>query len=297
MEKIVKCPKRQDCHYKLTPGSSNETSINLSNEIFKILMPEGAPSDTAIDVTFTVYKEDYIKALCYLVGRLPLYKTASGKSTEITYSSEFFTSQCDIINNFFGQNSEALYHAKLLNRGDGRIYLNDLNDNGFNVRRFLIESNTILIFYNDNNNLTLRIETGEELYNQHSTDTTDERENEILISEQKLTTFILKCVTELSNIDQLASMAKYITGDILYDTPITIASSEGDFALTGMFIEASEEKLTERNTPRVRWFNEQFNLKEHKVYLSTQWYGEGEYQLTLHNFINMLNTCYPGKFT
>lgn len=297
MEKIVKCPKRQDCHYKLTPGSSNETSINLSNEIFKILMPEGAPSDTAIDVTFTVYKEDYIKALCYLVGRLPLYKTASGKSTEIIYSSEFFTSQCDIINNFFGQNNEALYHAKLLNRGDGRIYLNDLNDNGFNVRRFLIESNTILVFYNDNNNLTLRIETGEELYNQHSTDTTDERENEILISEQKLTTFILKCVTELSNIDQLASMAKYITGDILYDTPIKIASSEGDFALTGMFIEASEEKLIERNTPRVRWFNEQFNLKEHKVYLSTQWYGEGEYQLTLHDFINMLNTCYPGKFT
>lgn len=297
MEKIVKCPKRQDCHYKLTPGSSNETSINLSNEIFKILMPKGAPSDTAIDVTFTVYKEDYIKALCYLVGRLPLYKTASGKSTEITYSSEFFTSQCDIINNFFGQNNEALYHAKLLNRGDGRIYLNDLNDNGFNVRRFLIESNTILVFYNDNNNLTLRIETGEELYNQHSTDTTDERENEILISEQKLTTFILKCVTELSNIDQLASMAKYITGDILYDTPIKIASSEGDFALTGMFIEASEEKLTERNTPRVRWFIEQFNLKEHKVYLSTQWYGEGEYQLTLHDFINMLNTCYPGKFT
>ena len=297
MEKIVKCPKRQDCHYKLTPGSSNETSINLSNEIFKILMPEGAPSDTAIDVTFTVYKEDYIKALCYLVGRLPLYKTASGKSSEITYSSEFFMSQCDIINNFFRQNNEALYHAKLLNRGDGRIYLNDLNDNGFNVRRFLIESNTILVFYNDNNNLTLRIETGEELYNQHSTDTTDERENEILISEQKLTTFILKCVTELSNIDQLASMAKYITGDILYDTPIKIASSEGDFALTGMFIEASEEKLTERNTPRVRWFNEQFNLKEHKVYLSTQWYGEGEYQLTLHDFINMLNTCYPGKFT
>ena len=296
MEKIVKCPKRQDCHYKLTPGSSNETSINLSNEIFKILMPEGAPSDTAIDVTFKVYKEDYIKALCYLIGKLPLYKTASGKSTEITYSSEFFTSQCDIINSFFGQNDEATYHANLLNRGDGRIYLNNLNDNGFNVRRFLIESNTILVFYNDNNNLTLRIETGEELYNKHSADTTDERDREILISEEKLTTFILKCVTELSNIDQLASMGKY-TGDILYDTPIKIASAEGGFTLTGMFIKTSEDKLLERNTPRVRWFNEQFNLNGHNVYLSTQWYGEGEYQLTLQGFINMLNTCYPGKFT
>ena len=38
---IIKYPKRQDCHYKLTPGSSNETSINLSYDIFYFLCPDG----------------------------------------------------------------------------------------------------------------------------------------------------------------------------------------------------------------------------------------------------------------
>lgn len=168
MEKIVKCPKRQDCHYKLTPGSSNETSINLSNEIFKFLKPEGAPTDIAVEVTFTVFKEDFVKALCYLMGKLPLYKTASGKSTEITYSNDFFVSQCEVINNFFGQNNTATYHANLLNRGDGRIYLNNLDDNGFNIRRFLIEANSVLTFINDSENFSVRLSSSSELFGMYS---------------------------------------------------------------------------------------------------------------------------------
>ena len=179
MEKIVKCPKRQDCHYKLTPGSSNETSINLSNEVFKVLRPEGTPTDVAVDVEFTIFKEDFVKALCYLMGKLPLYKTASGKSTEITYSNEFFGTQCDVINNFFGQSNTAIYHAKLLYREDGRIYLNDLNDNGFNVRRFLIEGNSVLVFLKEESNTILRIETGEEVFAMHTRSGADTLDNDI----------------------------------------------------------------------------------------------------------------------
>lgn len=38
---VIKYPKRQDCHYKLTKGSSNESSINLSADLFEFLIPDG----------------------------------------------------------------------------------------------------------------------------------------------------------------------------------------------------------------------------------------------------------------
>ena len=58
-KEIVKCPKRQDCHFKLTPGSSNETSINISNEVLRFICPTAKPGST-IPITFRLYKEDFI---------------------------------------------------------------------------------------------------------------------------------------------------------------------------------------------------------------------------------------------
>ena len=144
MEKIIKCPKRQDCHYKLTPGTSNETSINIPIEVYNYIRPTDVPIDKDVDISFNIYKDDYIKALCFIVNRLPLYKTGSARSTEVTYSTDLFTSYYKSILNFFGENASAIYHVKLLNRGDGRIYLKELNDNGFNLRRYLVESNSVL---------------------------------------------------------------------------------------------------------------------------------------------------------
>ena len=52
---IIKYPKRQDCHYKLTAGSSNETSINLSYDILCLLFPQGIMKGETRSITFKVY--------------------------------------------------------------------------------------------------------------------------------------------------------------------------------------------------------------------------------------------------
>ena len=297
MDTIVKCPKRQDCHYKLTPGSSGETSINLSNEVFRFLFPSGAPSGTPVDITFRVFKSDAIKALCFIVGKLPLYRTSSGGSTEIKYNTDFFTSEYNIISSFFGNNEEADYHVKLLNRDDGRIYLNGLDDNEFNIRHYLVESNTVLIFARENDTLFLRLEFGASLFEKYSATTSAAPQGEIIVSEKKLRNFILGCVKEFSKVDNLDSLKQYVVNPIATGSPIKIASADYGFSLTGMFIETTKENLEERNSDSERWYSDEFVLDGHTVYLSTQWNASGDYQLTLKDFLVMMNVCYPEKFT
>ena len=312
MEKIIKCPKRQDCHYKLTPGTSNETSINIPIEVYNYIRPTDVPIDKDVDISFNIYKDDYIKALCFIVNRLPLYKTGSARSTEVTYSTDLFTSYYKSILNFFGENASAIYHVKLLNRGDGRIYLKELNDNGFNLRRYLVESNSVLFFLKENNNLTLRLETGENTFKQYSIHNTENEVNKIIIAEKDLKTYIFETVKYLSEVDGLDSIIPYIASDIKPEVQIKISSSDNEdpnlqFSLTGMFIETTEEGLTERNInqetgkPKPRWFTEKFALDGHTVYLSSEWYGKEKdplgkrsYNLTLKDFNNMLVVCYPG---
>lgn len=296
MDRIIKCPKRQDCHYKLSPGSSGETSINLSNEVFQFLFPSGAPTGTPIDIAFRVFKSDAIKALCFIVGKLPLYKTSSSGSTVIEYNTDFFTSQYDIISSFFGDEEEADYHVKLLYREDGRIYLNGLDDNDFNIRHYLVESNTVLVFSRENDTLFLRLEFGTDLFEKYSV-LSAAHHGEIVVAEKKLRNFILECVKVFSKIDGLESVKGFVANPIQAGYPIKIASNDHGFSLTGMFIETTKENLEERNAESERWYSEEFVLDGHTVYLSTQWNATGDYQLTLNDFLVMMNVCYPGRFT
>ena len=142
---IIKYPKRQDCHYKLTKGSSNESSINLSADIFEFLIPNGMKKGESQSITFKLYRDDFIKALCFTVNHLPLYETRSSGATQIDFSYDFFASELYSITNFFS-GPIANYTATILYREDGRIYLKDLNNNGFNIRRFLIEDKTAMYF-------------------------------------------------------------------------------------------------------------------------------------------------------
>lgn len=118
-----------------------------------------------------------------------------------------------------------------------------------------------------------------------------------LISDKALTSFILRCVKELSNIDGLNSLIPYITSPISEGKPIKIASSEDGFSLTGMFLETTEEDRIARNEKLPRWFSDIFILDGHQVYLSTQWNGKGDYQLTKADFVKMLEVCYPNRFS
>ena len=126
---------------------------------------------------------------------------------------------------------------------------------------------------------------------------TDSNSNNTLISDKALTSFILRCVKELNNIDGLNSLIPYITSPISEGKPIKIASAEGGFSLTGMFLETTEEDRIARNEKLPRWFPDVFTLDGHQVYLSTQWNGKGDYQLTKADFIKMLEVCYPNRFS
>ena len=126
---------------------------------------------------------------------------------------------------------------------------------------------------------------------------TDSNSNNTLISDKALTSFILRCVKELNNIDGLNSLIPYITSPISKGKPIKIASAEGGFSLTGMFLETTEEDRIARNEKLPIWYPDVFTLDGHQVYLSTLWYGKGDYQLTKADFIKMLEVCYPNRFS
>ena len=123
------------------------------------------------------------------------------------------------------------------------------------------------------------------------------RSGKVIAFDYQLNSFILKCVKELSNIDNLNSLIPYMSSPIIEGKPIKIASDEDGFSLTGMFLETNEEDRVARNETIPRWFPDIFTLDGQQVYLSTQWNGKGDYQLTKEDFVKMLEVCYPNRFS
>ena len=88
---ITKYIKRQDCGFKLSPGNSGESSINLPNELFDLICPESLNPGEEKKITFKIFKDDYIKAICFIISKLPLYRSSSNSSTKIDYDYAVFT--------------------------------------------------------------------------------------------------------------------------------------------------------------------------------------------------------------
>lgn len=114
----------------------------------------------------------------------------------------------------------------------------------------------------------------------------------LIINEKKLTTFILSTVKFFDSIDKLDAIIPYASST----SPIKV-SKDGLFSLTGMFLESSIAEARKRNTVKIkRWFEDQFTLGERNVFLSTQWNANGDYQLTLDDFIKMIQCCYGTEY-
>ena len=159
--KILKYVHRQDSGFKLTAGKSGETGLNLSNEIFSLIDKGKMSLGEERDVTFIIHKEDYIKALCLIVLKLPLYQSSSKDSQVITDFNETLKLLLDRVNSFFGIKETVEYTVNLYYRTDGRIYLNNLRINKFSIRDFLVENNSIISFEeNVDGSLTLRVLSG-----------------------------------------------------------------------------------------------------------------------------------------
>lgn len=152
MQKLTKSVSRQDANFKLSPSSSNETSINLSNEISALI------SDESGNVSFTIYKDDFIKAISALCLLKKIYLKKDTIPSRISAIYETLSKQ---INAQFGDSDTSTYTIMHLKRDDGRSYFNDLKrPNGFNLRAFLVEKYSFLSFIKeDNGSLKLRLET------------------------------------------------------------------------------------------------------------------------------------------
>lgn len=152
MQELTKVVQRQDAFYKLSPSSSNETSINLSTEISSFI------SDESGEVTFTIYKEDLVKAISALCLIPKVYKK---KEQEPSKPFEIMTELYKLIDTEFGNSASAEYTVNHFKRDDGRSYFNNLKlPNGFNLRSFLVEQFSFIHFIKDDSGkLSIRLGT------------------------------------------------------------------------------------------------------------------------------------------
>lgn len=151
--KKIKFIKRQDSGFKLSYGNSGETSLNLSNEIFDFISQGTLSPGDERDITFRIYKEDYIKAMSFVIMKLPLYKSSSNYSNKVENYLDIFNELYSKIEEYFGSKKEAEYTVSLLYRSDGRIYLKGLRVNGFSIRDYLVENCSAIQFDNEGVNL------------------------------------------------------------------------------------------------------------------------------------------------
>ena len=171
MEQLRKIVQRQDAFLKLSPSSSNETSINLSTEVSNLIAIESG------NVTFRLYREDFIKAIGVICNLLPLYYKRSNP-VKADSVNEIFDMLWKEISNLFNQKEIAEYTVYHFKRDDNRYYLNQLSVNGFNLRHFLVETHSVLRFINNtDNSLDLRLDS---FFNSNDIDIDDFTEDEII---------------------------------------------------------------------------------------------------------------------
>ena len=156
MEKI-KFIKRQDSGLKLSAGNSGETSLNLSNEIFDFLSNNAMSLGEEKQLTFKIFREDYLKALGFIILKMPLYKSSSNSSEIVNDIVGTFQGLNNEISTYFGDSSIVDYPVTLFYRPDGRIYLKGLRRNNFSIRDYLVENHSAIKFTDENGSLNLRV--------------------------------------------------------------------------------------------------------------------------------------------
>lgn len=154
----IKYIKRQDSGFKLSYGNSGETSLNLSNEIFDFISQGNINRGEEKNITFKIYKEDCVKAMSFIIMKLPLYKSSSNSSNIVNNCLVTFGELYSSISTFFGNTRTADYTVTLFYRTDGRFYLKGLRVKGFSIRDYLVENYSALQFDDEEDGvLKLRI--------------------------------------------------------------------------------------------------------------------------------------------
>ena len=209
--KKLKFIKRQDSGFKLSSGNSGETSLNLSNEIFDFISQGTLSQGEERDVVFRIYKEDCIKAMSFIIMKLPLYRSSSNYSNRVDNYLSTFNELYSKIDSFFGNNDSAEYSVKLFYRTDGRIYLKGLRVNDFSVRDYLVENYSAIQFDDEGRGLlNLRILSDIEDNGEISEENFS---REDLLRQLSAATFLRKAlkivIEEDANLSKLEALNKY----------------------------------------------------------------------------------------
>ena len=297
---ITKFIKKQDSGFKLSAGNSGESSLNLSNEIVELLFPETINPGEEKEITFKIFKDDYIKAICFIISKLPLYRSSSNSSIKVNYDYAVFKELQDNVESIFGDNTQAIYKCTLLHREDGRYYLKGLKVKGFSIRNYLVENMSALVFDNANGEKTIRLLSN---VTDDMEATTIKVENKLILSESTMTQFVYNCVSYFSEKKEIwKNIDKYVAdaNSIKEGDSIKIFK-DGYFSLVGMFKCTTEDNIINYNTPRRRWFSEPFTIVGKTVFLSTEWYpgfrdNGTPYSLMLPDVAKFVPTCFGEEY-
>lgn len=143
----------QSTLFKTFQSKSKDTGIFLPPDLVDFI-------ERNDEISFILYKQDFINALLNIIRSYPLYTSRAGNSVLEKDYFNFYNEQIKIINQFFDNNETAVYGNFRLSQTTGnRTYLYKLEVNGFSIRNFFISDNTTLTFIKTDNSLILRVET------------------------------------------------------------------------------------------------------------------------------------------
>ena len=159
MQLINKRPlSLQDTDLRLVSNNNNETSLHIPKPLAESLQLENNAQ-----FEFEVEKLNFLEALTFpLRFKKPLYK----KSDLWKIDEDWFSENYHRLNAFFGSEKTKKYTVKVNIDDKKRHYLIGIkqSDSNFNIRNFLIDSHSTLVFYKKNDNsILLKIENSETL--------------------------------------------------------------------------------------------------------------------------------------
>ncbi len=151
-EKIL---ARQDADFTINPGNNNETSIKITEDICKLFFDELPTEDkTKTNVSFFIYKEDFLKSACGILSSLPLLDK---HGHPVSFSIPFCESQLSKINEYFGDDNMKLYNAELLYYTSSRNSCIQGFETDFNIRSYMVESWSKISFLKKSDGIHMRL--------------------------------------------------------------------------------------------------------------------------------------------
>ena len=317
MKEIVKHINDTNASYrKIGAGNAKNTDLFLDNEHY------GLFSDAGDTITVRLNKQNLTQAILFIASILPRKYDNSSVHQNIDFSTEFIYEQLAILDAFFTIDGNAVEtrtqtwnpRKDVLKKNgeiDNRFYFNGLledifytNINGekvsakFTIRNYLAGGFSDLHFRKKDNGIFDVWVTNTTEYSNTSSNDTEEIKpiltNKLIASNKVLKSFILDVIKYFDNNQTLKAITPYLYSKD-ESTPYKI-EKDGEFRLTGMFLKTTLEEIINRNQSHERWFTEPFELNGAQVYLSAQWNATGDYQLTLDDFVKMIQCCYGKEY-